>query len=431
MTLDHHCSGLAHPAFHRKGSDLWCEHVALSAIAERTQTATYVYSRAQIEANYHAYEKALSDVPHAVCYAMKANSTRGILQTLARLGAGVDTVSGGEIARALQAGFPPSKIVYSGVGKTRKEITYALQQNIGCLNVESEPELERINDIAQTLGVRAPISIRCNPDVDPKTHPYISTGLKNNKFGIPIADAERIYLRAANMPGIEIKGIDAHIGSQITEIQPYLDSVTRLLDALDRLQAHGLQLSHIDIGGGLGIMYRPEDIPPTPQALLSPIKKLLKDRGFEKLTLVVEPGRSIIGNAGLLLTQVQYIKYGDTRNFCIVDAGMNALIRPALYSAWMEIVPVVERHDVEPIVMDVVGPICESSDFLGRARELAVQEDDWLAVMDAGAYGISMASRYNSHSLPAEILVDGDRIIPLRIQESTDDLSRGELTLSL
>lgn len=431
MTLDTQACSRPHTYFHRQGAELWCEKVPLSRIAQEVEGTTYVYSRAQIEANFKAYQSALADVPHQVCYAMKANSTAGILQILANLGAGVDTVSGGEISRALRAGFTPEKIVYSGVGKTRKEITYALQLGIGCFNVESEPELERINDIAQSLGLRAPISIRCNPDVDPKTHPYISTGLKNNKFGIPIADAETIYLRAANMPGIEIKGIDAHIGSQITEIQPYLDSVTRLIDTMEHLMARGLTLSHIDIGGGLGIQYRPEDTPPTPQALLQPIKALLKARGFSDVKLFVEPGRSIVGNAGILMTQVQYIKYGDTRNFCIVEGGMNDLIRPALYSAWMDIVPVIERHDVDPLVVDVVGPVCESSDFLGCARELAVKPNDWLAVLDAGAYGASMASRYNSRALPMEILVDADHVIPLRDPENYEHLVQGERLLDL
>ena len=431
MTFDTSACSRPHTFFHRQGVELWCENVPLSRIAQEVESTTYIYSRAQIETNFMAYQSALADVPHQVCYAMKANSTTGILQILAKLGAGVDTVSGGEIARALRAGFAPHKIVYSGVGKTRKEIAYALQQGIGCFNVESEPELERINEIAQFLGLRAPISIRCNPDVDPKTHPYISTGLKNNKFGIPIAHAETIYLRAANMPGIEIKGIDAHIGSQITDIQPYLDSVTRLIDTMDRLKTRGLVLSHIDIGGGLGIQYRPEDVPPTPQALLQPIKALLKARGFGDIKLLVEPGRSIVGNAGVLMTQVQYIKYGDTRNFCIVEGGMNDLIRPALYSAWMDIVPVVERHDIEPLVMDVVGPVCESSDFLGRARELAVKANDWLAVLDAGAYGASMACHYNSRVLPMEILVDGDRVIPLRDPETYEHLIQGERLLDI
>jgi len=362
---------------------------------------------------------------------MKANSTAGVLQVLARLGAGVDTVSGGEIARALRAGFRPEKIVYSGVGKTAREITFALKAGIGCFNVESEPELERINRIATELGVRAPISIRCNPDVDPKTHPYISTGLKNNKFGIAIADVEDIYLRAANMPGIEVKGIDAHIGSQITEIQPYLDSVHRLLDTMSALRDKGLALHHLDMGGGLGIQYRPEDQPPTPQTLLRPVRRMMEERGFGDAVLMVEPGRSIVGDAGLMLTQVEYIKQSETRNFCIVDGAMTDLIRPALYSAWMDIVPVVERHDAAPLVMDVVGPVCESSDFLGRARELAVREGDWIAVCDAGAYGASMASRYNSRMLPMEVMIDGERVLPLRTPDTFDEMVSGEVLLEL
>lgn len=419
------------PCFHREDGVLFCEGVSLLELSCRLEQTTYVYSRARIERNYLAYEEALADVPHAICYAMKANSTAGVLQVLARLGAGVDTVSGGEIARALRAGFRPEKIVYSGVGKTAREITFALKAGIGCFNVESEPELERINRIATELGVRAPISIRCNPDVDPKTHPYISTGLKNNKFGIAIADVEDIYLRAANMPGIEVKGIDAHIGSQITEIQPYLDSVHRLLDTMSALRDKGLALHHLDMGGGLGIQYRPEDQPLTPQTLLRPVRRMMEERGFGDAVLIVEPGRSIVGDAGLMLTQVEYIKQSETRNFCIVDGAMTDLIRPALYSAWMDIVPVVERHDAAPLVMDVVGPVCESSDFLGRARELAVREGDWIAVCDAGAYGASMASRYNSRMLPMEVMIDGERVLPLRTPDTFDEMVSGEVLLEL
>ena len=419
------------PGFHREDGVLFCEGVSMHELSKQLLQTTYVYSRARIERNFLAYQEALSDVPHAICYAMKANSTAGILQILARLGAGVDTVSGGEIARALRAGFHPKKIVYSGVGKTVHEITFALQTGIGCFNIESEPELERINRIAAELGVRAPISIRCNSDVDPKTHPYISTGLKNNKFGISIANVEDIYLRAANMPGIEIKGIDAHIGSQITEIQPYLDSVQRLLDTMSALHEKGLTLHHLDMGGGLGIQYRPEDHPPTPQALLRPVRRMMEERGFGDVVLMVEPGRSIVGDAGIMLTQVEYVKQSETRNFCIVDGAMTDLIRPALYSAWMDIVPVVERQETSPLVMDVVGPVCESSDFLGRARELAVEAGDWLAVCDAGAYGASMASRYNSRMLPMEILVDGDRVLPLRTPDTFDEMVSGEQLLKL
>lgn len=422
---------ISRPGFHREDGVLFCEGVSMLELSHQLEQTTYVYSRALIERNYLAYEEALAGVPHAVCYAMKANSTAGILQVLARLGAGVDTVSGGEIARALRAGFSPEKIVYSGVGKTAREIAFALKAEIGCFNVESEPELERINRIASELGMRAPISIRCNPDVDPKTHPYISTGLKNNKFGIAISDAENIYLRAANMPGIEIKGIDAHIGSQITEIQPYLDSVQRLLDTMCALRDKGLALHHLDMGGGLGIRYRSEDHPPTPHALLRPVRRMMEERGFADAVLMVEPGRSIVGDAGIMLTQIEYIKQSETRNFCIVDGAMTDLIRPALYSAWMDIVPVAERHDATPLVMDVVGPVCESSDFLGRARELAVKAGDWIAVCDAGAYGASMASRYNSRMLPMEILIDGDRILPLRSPDTFDEMVSGECLLEL
>ena len=420
-----------HPAgFARRGDELWCEGVPLSRIAAETAMTTYVYSRARITENYQAYRHAFGDAPHLICYAMKANSTCGILQVLASLGAGADTVSGWEIARALRAGFKPENIVYSGVGKTRREIAYALEQGIGCFNIESEPELERINEIAVAMGVRAPISIRCNPDVDAKTHPYISTGLRNNKFGIPVEKAEAVYLRAANMPGISVKGIDAHIGSQITEVQPFLDSVVKLLDAMERLRSRGLELSHLDIGGGIGISYRPEDTPPSPSDIICPVLGMMKERGFENVRLVVEPGRSIIGDAGVMLTEIQYIKHGAARDFCIVEGAMTDLIRPALYNAWMEIVPVTQRRDTAPLVMDVVGPVCESSDFLGRARELAVRPGDWLAVLDGGAYGASMASRYNSRALPMEVLVDGTRIIPLRTPDTFEDLIAGECMLT-
>lgn len=415
--------------FVRRDDELWCENVPLSRVAAETGMTTYVYSRAKITENFLAYQTAFGDAPHLVCYAMKANSTCGILQVLARLGAGADTVSGWEIARAIRAGFEPEKIVYSGVGKTRREIAYALEQGIGCFNIESEPELERINEIATAMGVRAPISIRCNPDVDAKTHPYISTGLRNNKFGIPIEKAVSVYLRAANMPGITVKGIDAHIGSQITEVQPFLDAVTKLLDAMEKLRGNGLELSHLDIGGGLGIRYRPEDTPPSPSAIIRPILSMMRERGFEDVKLVVEPGRSIIGNAGVMLTEVQYIKHGAARDFCIVEGAMTDLIRPALYEAWMDIVPVKLRRDTDPLVMDVVGPVCESSDFLGRARELAVRPGDWLAVMDGGAYGASMASRYNSRALPMEVLIDGDRLIELRTPDTFKDLIAGERLL--
>lgn len=415
--------------FIRRDGELFCEGVSLAEIGRQAGTPAYVYSKALITRNYLAYAEALKDEPHLVCYAMKANSTTGILQTLARLGAGADTVSGGEIARALRAGFPADKIVYSGVGKTPAEIAFALEKGIACFNIESEPELELINEIAARKGLRAPISIRCNPNVDAKTHPYISTGLKNNKFGIPVERVTALYLRAANMPGIEVKGIDAHIGSQITEISPYLDSVTKLLDVMESLREKGLKFHHLDIGGGLGIRYRKEDTPPSPKELLSAVRRLMKERGFEKTTLVVEPGRSIVGNAGVMLTEVLFVKKGDARDFCIVNGSMTDLIRPALYEAWMAIEPVVERDDIEPLLMDVVGPVCESSDFLGRARELAVRPGDYLAVMDAGAYGASMASRYNSRLLPMEYLVDGNRLIALRDPDTFESMIEGELLI--
>lgn len=426
---DNHPMPFAAPAFERRADELWCEEVPLSRVAEAADTTCYVYSRAKIETNFRAYENALAGTPHLICYAMKANSTLGILQILARLGAGVDTVSGGEIARALRAGFPAEKIVFSGVGKTHREIEFALSQKIGCFNIESEPELELLNEIASAKGVRAPISIRCNPDVDAKTHPYISTGLKNNKFGIPIERVEALYLRAANMPGLEVRGIDAHIGSQITEVAPFLDSAAKLIDVMIRLRAKGIRLHHLDIGGGLGIRYRPEDTPPEPRELLTPIRTMLNENGLTATEIIVEPGRSIIGDAGVMLTPVQYVKHGEARDFCIVEGSMSNLIRPALYSAWMAIEPVLLRRNRKPLIMDVVGPVCESSDFLGRARELAVDPGDWLAVTDAGAYGASMASRYNSRPLPPEYLIDGKSIHLLRRPDTFEEMVAGELPL--
>lgn len=416
--------------FVRRGQELFCEEVSLHELAQQFGTPTYVYSRACIEHNYRLWDEALSGIHHQICYAMKANSACGILQVLGRLGAGVDTVSGAEIARALRAGIKAEKIVFSGVGKTGREIRYALKKGIACFNVESESELERINDIAQQMQCVAPVSIRCNPNVDPKTHPYISTGLKANKFGIPIERVYDVYRRAAAMSAVTPIGIDAHIGSQITDPRPHADSAALLIDAVLKLQKEGIVLKHIDIGGGFGIAYTDSDTPPSAKDFVHPVIDAMHKAGLGHMTLIIEPGRSIVGNAGLLLTQIQYLKTGSEKHFCVVDAGMHNLIRPALYDAWMRIEPV-RSTDGQAASLDIVGPICESSDFLGLARELSVKAGDILAVFDAGAYGASMASRYNSHALPTEILIDRQNIHVLRDLEAFEDIIAGDRLLEL
>ena len=417
--------------FHYRDGRLQAEDVDLTGLAAEVGTPFYCYSTATLERHYRVFAEAFAGDDALVCFAMKANANQAVLRTLAAQGAGMDIVSGGELHRALAAGVDPAKIVFSGVGKTRDEMVAALRAGIFCFNVESEPELAQLSETATGLGLTAPVSVRVNPDVDAGTHAKISTGKYENKFGIPITRAPEVYAAAAALPGIAVHGVDMHIGSQITEIQPYLDSVHRLLDTMSALRDKGLSLHHLDMGGGLGIQYRPEDQPPTPQTLLRPVRRMMEERGFGDAVLMVEPGRSIVGDAGLMLTQVEYIKQSETRNFCIVDGAMTDLIRPALYSAWMDIVPVVERHDAAPLVMDVVGPVCESSDFLGRARELAVREGDWVAVCDAGAYGASMASRYNSRMLPMEVMIDGERVLPLRTPDTFDEMVSGEVLLEL
>ena len=397
------------PAFSRIGSTLHCEDVNLADLAERLEGPAYVYSRRQIEENFAAWERGFSGHPHLVCYAVKANPTRGILTLLARLGAGFDTVSIGEVERALRAGADPKKIVFSGVG-------------------ESESELLRLMRVTERLRRPARVSLRCNPNVNPNTHPYISTGLLNNKFGIPMRDVPRLYRLAHEHPWLEPVGIDCHIGSQITTVGPYTESVDKLLDMVELLRSEGIRLTHLDIGGGLGIVYTARDRPPEPAKLVEEVRAHLSARNLTDLTLLAEPGRSIVGNAGVLLTRVEYIKTGPTKTFCIVDAAMTDLIRPALYDAWMAIEPVTERAEA-PRLMDVVGPVCESTDFLGKNRELAVHEGDFLAILDAGAYGSSMASNYNSRALPMEYLVDGEQVRMLRIPQSWQDFTRGEVAL--
>ncbi|MEB0041580.1 diaminopimelate decarboxylase [Pseudomonas sp. MH10] len=411
-------------AFNYRDGELFAEGVALSAIAERFGTPTYVYSRAHIEAQYTAYTDALSGMPHLVCFAVKANSNLGVLNVLARLGAGFDIVSIGELERVLAAGGSPDRVVFSGVGKTRQDMRRALEVGVHCFNVESTDELERLQIIAAELGVRAPISLRVNPDVDAGTHPYISTGLKENKFGIAIADAEDVYLRAAQLPNLEIIGVDCHIGSQLTSLPPFIDALDRLLALIDRLGDCGIHLHHVDLGGGLGVRYRDEE-PPLASEYIAAVRERLDGRD---LGLVFEPGRFIVANAGVLLTQVEYLKHTEHKDFAIVDAAMNDLIRPALYQAWMNVTAVRPR-DTQPRTYDIVGPICETGDFLAKGRQLALAEGDLLAVHSAGAYGFVMSSNYNTRGRTAEVLVDGSEAFEVRRRETVAELFAGESLL--
>ncbi|ANI63167.1 diaminopimelate decarboxylase [Pseudomonas sp. PvR086] len=411
-------------AFNYRDGELFAEGVALSAIAERFGTPTYVYSRAHIEAQYLAYADALAGTSHLVCFAVKANSNLGVLNVLARLGAGFDIVSRGELERVLAAGGSPEKIVFSGVGKTRDDMRRALEVGVHCFNVESTDELERLQVVAAELGVRAPISLRVNPDVDAGTHPYISTGLKENKFGIAIADAEDVYVRAAQLPNLEVVGVDCHIGSQLTTLPPFIDALDRLLGLVDRLGDCGIYLRHIDLGGGLGVRYRDEE-PPLAADYIKAVRERLDGRD---LALVFEPGRFIVANAGVLLTQVEYLKHTEHKDFAIVDAAMNDLIRPALYQAWMDVTAVRPR-DTAARAYDIVGPICETGDFLAKDRQLALEEGDLLAVHSAGAYGFVMSSNYNTRGRAAEVLVDGDQAIEVRRRETVAELFAGESLL--
>lgn len=411
-------------AFNYRDGELFAEAVALSAIAERFGTPTYVYSRAHIEAQYRAYADALDGMPHLVCFAVKANSNLAVLNVLARLGAGFDIVSRGELERVLAAGGEPDKIVFSGVGKTREDMRRALEVGVHCFNVESTDELERLQVVAAELGVRAPISLRVNPDVDAGTHPYISTGLKENKFGIAIADAEDVYIRAAQLPNLDVVGVDCHIGSQLTSLPPFLDALDRLLALVDRLGDCGIHLRHLDLGGGLGVRYRDEQ-PPLASDYIKAVRERLDGRD---LALVFEPGRFIVANAGVLLTQVEYLKHTEHKDFAIVDAAMNDLIRPALYQAWMDVTAVRPR-DGQPRTYDIVGPICETGDFLAKERELVLAEGDLLAVHSAGAYGFVMSSNYNTRGRAAEVLVDGTEAFEVRRRETVAELFAGESLL--
>ena len=410
--------------FNYRDGELFAEGAALSAIAERFGTPTYVYSRAHIEAQYRAYADALTGMPHLVCFAVKANSNLGVLNVLARLGAGFDIVSRGELERVLAAGGEPGKIVFSGVGKSRDDMRRALEVGVHCFNVESDVELERLQQVAAELGVKAPVSLRVNPDVDAQTHPYISTGLKENKFGIAIDAAEAVYARAAELPNLEVVGVDCHIGSQLTQLEPFLDALERLLALVDRLAARGIRIKHLDLGGGLGVQYRDEE-PPLAGDYIAAVRQRLADR---ELALVFEPGRSIVANAGVLLTRVEYLKHTEHKDFAVIDAAMNDLIRPALYQAWMD-VSAVQPHAGEVRVYDLVGPICETGDFLAKNRELALAEGDLLAVRSAGAYGFVMSSNYNTRGRAAEVLVDGEQVHLVRRRESIEELYAGESLL--
>nr|WP_206370268.1 diaminopimelate decarboxylase [Solimonas marina] len=405
---------------------MYAEDVSVLRLAERHGTPLYVYSRATLERHFRAFDDALAGLEHMVCYAVKANSNLAVLQTLARLGAGFDIVSGGELQRVLKAGGRADRVVFSGVGKSEDEIRFALESGIYCFNVESEYELELIDVTARLMGKRASIALRVNPDVDAKTHPYISTGLKNNKFGVDIATAEQLYLRAARMSGIEILGIASHIGSQLLEVSPFLDALDRVLALVRRLADAGITMRHIDVGGGLGVRYHDEK-PIAPADWAAAIKPKFEGLPVRVLT---EPGRAIAGNAGILVTRVLGIKGGEDKRFAIVDAAMNDLIRPTLYQAWMDIVPVVQQGEGrETQTYDIVGPICETGDWIGKDRALAIATDDLLAVRTAGAYGFTMASNYNSRPRAAEVMVDGDAETLIRARETFDDLVRGETLL--
>ncbi|MBY6206481.1 MULTISPECIES: diaminopimelate decarboxylase [Halomonas] len=412
--------------FNYREGELHAEAVPLARIADQVGTPCYVYSRATLERHFKAYQEALGDHPHLICYAVKANSNLAVLNVLARQGAGFDIVSEGELERVLAAGGDPAKIVFSGVAKQPVEMARALEVGIKCFNVESRPELEVLNQVAGRLGKVAPVSLRVNPDVDAGTHPYISTGLKDNKFGIAVDDALEVYRLAATLPNLRIEGLDCHIGSQLTEIAPFLDALERLLVLLDRLREEGIEVSHLDLGGGLGVPYR-DETPPAPFDYASKLlERLSRWEGGERLTLLFEPGRSIAANAGVMLTRLTYLKPGETKNFAIVDAAMNDLIRPSLYQAWQAIIEVDTRQQRDSDIYDVVGPVCETGDFLGKERRLAVAPGDLLAVRSAGAYGFVMASNYNSRPRPAEVLVDGDSWQVVRQRERIEDLWAGE-----
>lgn len=411
--------------FKYKNGRLWAEDVDISANIEKWGTPCYVYSRATLERHWKAFDSALGKQPHLVCYAVKANSNLAVLNVLAKLGSGFDIVSEGELERVLRAGGSADKIVFSGVGKTAAEMRRALDVGIRCFNVESQAELYLLEKVAAAKGVQAPVSLRVNPDVDAKTHPYISTGLKDNKFGIAIEAALDVYQYIAASEHLTIQGIDCHIGSQLTEVAPFVDALDRVLALVDQLAEHNIKLHHLDLGGGLGIRYK-DEIPPLPEEQMRALLERLNGRDFE---ILIEPGRAIVGNAGILLTQVLYIKHNAEKNFAVVDAAMNDLMRPALYGAWQAIEAVVENKQAQTRVYDVVGPICETGDFLGKERPLAIEQGDLLAVRSAGAYGFTMSSNYNSRPRVAEIMIDADKDQVVRQRETIEQLFANETLL--
>jgi len=411
--------------FNHKNASLFAEACAVSEIAEKHGTPLYIYSRATIERHWHAFNDAAGQQDHLICYAVKANSNLAVLNVMARLGSGFDIVSQGELSRVLAAGGDAAKVVFSGVGKKSSEIAFALEQGIYCFNVESVPELDRINQVAKAMDKTAPISLRVNPDVDAGTHPYISTGLKENKFGIAIDDALSVYQYAASLSNLDVKGVDCHIGSQLTELTPFLDALDRVLLLVDNLAQQGINLSHLDVGGGLGVCYQ-DETPPHPEEYAKALAEKLS--GYD-LKLIYEPGRAIMANAGILVTQVEFLKENEDRNFAIVDAAMNDLIRPALYQAWQAIIPVEHRDDIAAKSYDVVGPVCETGDFLGKERSLAIKAGDLLAVRSAGAYGFTMSSNYNSRPRAVEVMVDNNKMHVIRQRESIEQLWLGESLL--
>ena len=411
--------------FNYRGDLLYAEDLPLDEIARRFGTPCYVYSRATLERHWRAFDRAFQDHPHLICFAVKANPNLAVLNCLARLGSGFDIVSLGELERVLAAGGAPDRILFSGVGKREDEIRRALEVGIRCFNVESEPELLRLDRVAGELGLKAPVSLRVNPDVDARTHPYIATGLKENKFGIDIRVAEQVYRQAAELPNLNVMGIDCHIGSQLTDLAPFLAALERVLALADRLEAAGISISHLDLGGGLGIRYTSEH-PPEPAAYAAALLHQLGERPYE---VILEPGRAIVGNAGILLTRVEYLKPTGHRRFAILDAAMNDLIRPALYQAHQDIVPVNLASDADPVRYDLVGPVCETADFLGKDRLLALAPGDLLAVRGSGAYGFSMASTYNSRPRAAEVMVDGAQAHLVRRRETIQELYAGETLL--
>ncbi len=410
--------------FNYKQDELYAEDLSVATLAQEFSTPCYIYSRATLERHWHAFNDAFAKQAHLICYAVKANSNIAILNLFARLGSGFDVVSIGEIERVLRAGGDPSKIVFSGVGKKAIEMQRALEIGIHCFNVESEAELDRLNHVAVEMDKIASVSIRVNPDVDAKTHPYISTGLKDNKFGISYESAEAVYEKASQLSHLNVIGIDCHIGSQLTDVSPFIDALDRIIDLADRLKAKGIAIQHLDIGGGLGVRYD-QETPPLPSEYT---QRLFRNEKLREYKIIIEPGRAIAANAGILVTEVEYLKHNEDKNFAIVDAAMNDLIRPALYQAWQAIIPVNKQKDnnTETRLYDVVGPICETGDFLGKQRDLSIQAGDLLAVRSAGAYGFTMASNYNSRPRVVELMVDNDKVYVIRQRETIDNLMLGE-----